>query len=90
MTCVTDHKRNVVAQVETPGAIVDEDVPVNFRRCDVSKEILTLKLGKVCGFDDISNECLRHLPRRPLVHLNIYSITAFGLDISRHLGRRKK
>jgi hypothetical protein len=28
-----------------------------------------LKLRKACGIDDIPNECLRHLPRRPLVHL---------------------
>jgi hypothetical protein len=28
-----------------------------------------LKLGKGSVFDGIPNECLRHLPRRPLVHL---------------------
>jgi hypothetical protein len=28
-----------------------------------------LKLRKACGIYGISNECLRHLPRRPLVHL---------------------
>jgi hypothetical protein len=28
-----------------------------------------LKLRKACGIDGIPNECLRHLPRRPLVHL---------------------
>jgi hypothetical protein len=26
-------------------------------------------LRKACGIDGIPNECLRHLPRRPLVHL---------------------
>jgi hypothetical protein len=26
-------------------------------------------LKKACGIDGIPNECLRHLPRRPLVHL---------------------
>jgi hypothetical protein len=26
-------------------------------------------LGKVCGIDGIPNECLRHLPKRSLVHL---------------------
>jgi hypothetical protein len=25
--------------------------------------------GKACGIDGIPNECLRHLPRRPLVHI---------------------
>jgi hypothetical protein len=28
-----------------------------------------LKLRKACGIDGIPNECLSHLPRRPLVHL---------------------
>jgi hypothetical protein len=28
-----------------------------------------LKLRKACGLNGIPNECLRHLPRRPLVHL---------------------
>jgi hypothetical protein len=28
-----------------------------------------LKLNKACGIDGIPNECLRHLPRRPLVDL---------------------
>jgi hypothetical protein len=26
-------------------------------------------LKKACGIDGIPNECLRHLPRKPLVHL---------------------
>jgi hypothetical protein len=28
-----------------------------------------MKLRKACGLDGIPNECLRYLPRRPLVHL---------------------
>jgi hypothetical protein len=28
-----------------------------------------LKLKKACGFDGIPNECIWHLPKRPLVHL---------------------
>jgi hypothetical protein len=28
-----------------------------------------MKLRKACGLDGIPNKCLRHLPRRPLVHL---------------------
>jgi hypothetical protein len=35
----------------------------------LEKLINTLKLRKACGIDGIPNECLRHLPRRPLVHL---------------------
>jgi hypothetical protein len=29
----------------------------------------SLKLKKACGIDRIPNECLRHLPRRPPIHL---------------------
>jgi hypothetical protein len=61
----------VEAQVEALLATVDEDIPFNFRPCDVSKEIQSMKLGKVCGFDGIPNECLLHLPRRPLVLLTL-------------------
>jgi hypothetical protein len=32
-------------------------------------EELSLTLRKTCGLDGISNECLRHLSRTPLVHL---------------------
>jgi hypothetical protein len=48
---------------------VDEGTCVIFRLCDVSKELQHLKFGKACGLDGIPYECLRHLPRRPLVHL---------------------
>jgi hypothetical protein len=44
-------------QVEVLLATVDEDTPLSFRPCDLSKEIKSLKLGKVCGFDGIPNEC---------------------------------
>jgi hypothetical protein len=37
--------------------------------CDIQKLVKSLKLRKACGLDGIPNECLRHLPRRPLVHL---------------------
>jgi hypothetical protein len=46
----------VEAQVEAQLATIDEDIPVNFRPCDISKEIQSLKLGKACGFDGIPNE----------------------------------
>jgi hypothetical protein len=35
----------------------------------LKKLIKSLKLKKSCGIDGIPNECLKHLPRRPLVHL---------------------
>jgi hypothetical protein len=37
--------------------------------CGIPKLANSLKLRKACGLDGIPNECLRHLPRRPLVHL---------------------
>jgi hypothetical protein len=67
--CDCDHRRHVEAQVENLLATVDEYIPVNFRPCDVSKEMQSLKLGKARGFYGIPNECLRHLSRRTLVHL---------------------
>jgi hypothetical protein len=48
---------------------VDSDPPERIRPCDLQKLLNTLKFKKVCGIDCIPNECLRHLPRRPLVHL---------------------
>jgi hypothetical protein len=39
------------------------------RPCDLQKLLNSLKLKKVCAIDGIPNENLRHLPRRPLVHL---------------------
>jgi hypothetical protein len=44
--------------------------PERIRPCDLQKLIQSLKLRKACGFDGIRNECLRHLPREPLVHLS--------------------
>jgi hypothetical protein len=35
----------------------------------IQKLVKTLKLRTACGLDGILNECLRHLWRRPLVHL---------------------
>jgi len=47
----------------------DNTAAESVRPCDVQKIIRTLKFGKACGLEDIPNECLGHLPRRPLVHL---------------------
>jgi hypothetical protein len=67
--CVTDHERRVEPRVQDLLTTVDDDSPVKFRPCDVSKEIRSLKLGNACGIDAIPNECLGHLPRRSLVHI---------------------
>jgi hypothetical protein len=50
-------------------ASVDNVLLGKVRPCDIYKLANSLKLGKACGLDGIQNECLRHLPRRPLVHL---------------------
>jgi hypothetical protein len=63
--------------------------PVDFRLCDFLKEIQSLKLGKAYGFDIIPNECLQHLPRRPLVHLT-HLFTVSDFVTSQHLGRKQK
>jgi hypothetical protein len=55
MMCDSDHRRHVEAQVEALLATVDEDIPVNFWPCDVSKEIHSLELWKACGSDGIPN-----------------------------------
>jgi hypothetical protein len=48
---------------------VDDSPPQKIRPCDLEKLINLLELRRTCGIDGIPNECLRHLPRRPLVHL---------------------
>jgi hypothetical protein len=57
--CDCDHRRHVEAQVKAPLATVDEDIPINFRPCGISKEIQSFKLGKAYGFYGISNECIQ-------------------------------
>jgi hypothetical protein len=38
------------------------------RPCGIHKLANSLISGRACGLEGIPNECLRHLPRRPLVH----------------------
>ncbi|PNF22596.1 hypothetical protein B7P43_G12673 [Cryptotermes secundus] len=67
--CDKNHEERVEARVQALLEAVDENPPLRIRPCDVQKLIKSLKLKKACGIDGIPNECLRHLPRRPLVHL---------------------
>jgi hypothetical protein len=62
----------VVAQVEALLTATDEDIPVQFRSCNVSKEIQSLKLVKACGFDGIPNEYLRYLPRHLMNSIHLF------------------
>jgi hypothetical protein len=50
-------------------AVENSPPPERIRPCDLQKLINSLKLRKACGIDGIPNECLRNLPRRPLVYL---------------------
>jgi hypothetical protein len=59
----------VEAKVQALLETVNKNPPQRIRPCDVQKLIKSLKLRKACGIDGIPNECLMHLPRRPLVHL---------------------
>jgi hypothetical protein len=63
------HERRVKARLQALLNTVDNSPPQKTRPCDLQKLIKYLKLRKACGIDGIPNECLRQLPRRPLVHL---------------------
>jgi hypothetical protein len=67
--CDENHERRVEARVQALLDTVDNNPPQKIRPCDLQKLINSLKLKKACGIDGIPNECLRHLSRRPLVHL---------------------
>jgi hypothetical protein len=70
MICVSKTlTRRVEARVNALLDPVDDSPPKKIRPCDLKKLINSLKLKRTCGIDGIPNECLRPLPRRPLVHL---------------------
>jgi hypothetical protein len=61
----------VETRVQALLASVDDNVFGKFRPCDIYKLAKPLKLRRACRLYAIQNECLRHLPRRPLVHLTL-------------------
>jgi hypothetical protein len=63
--CDEDHEWQAEVRVQALLEAVDNNTPERIRQ----KLIISLKLRKSCGIDGIPNECLRHIPRRPLVHL---------------------
>jgi hypothetical protein len=67
--CDYNHERCVEARVQALLETVDNSPPERVRPCDLEKLINSLKLRTAWGIDGIPNECLRHLPKRPLVHL---------------------
>jgi hypothetical protein len=64
-----EHRKWIEDRVQAMLSAVCLRPPERIRRCDLQKLIISLKLRKPCGIDYISNECLRHLPSQPLVHL---------------------
>jgi hypothetical protein len=87
--CDENHERRVEARVQALLEVVVNKPPERIRPCDLQKLINSLKLIKARG-NDIPNECLRHLPRRPLVHLTDFINNSSGVHISPSLGRKQK
>jgi hypothetical protein len=58
----------VEAKIETLLETEDNTTLERIRPCDVQNSRKSLKIRKICGIAGITNECLRHLPRIPLVH----------------------
>jgi hypothetical protein len=79
----------VEARVQALPETVDNSPPERVMPCDLQKLINSLRLKNACGIDGIPNECLRHLRRRPLVHLTNFLITVFGSHIFQILGKKK-
>ncbi|PNF15438.1 hypothetical protein B7P43_G18173, partial [Cryptotermes secundus] len=88
--CDENREQRVEARVQVLLETVDENPPQRIRPCDVQKLIKSLKLRKACGIDGIPNECLRHLPRRPLVHLTHLFNHCFRLSHFPNTGKEAK
>jgi hypothetical protein len=67
--CDENRERQVETTVQTVLASVGGTPSGKVRPCDIHKLANSLKLRKAYGLNGIPNECLRPLPRRPLVHL---------------------
>jgi hypothetical protein len=68
MTCVTKTMSDR-SKVQNMLASVGDTPLGKVTPCDMYNLANPLKLRKTCGLDGIPNECLRHLPTKPLVHL---------------------
>jgi hypothetical protein len=67
--CDENHERKVETTAQALLASVSGTLLRKVRPCDIHNLANSLKLRKASGLDGIPNECLRHLPRRPLVRL---------------------
>jgi hypothetical protein len=61
-----NHARQVETTVQALLASASGPPLGKVRPGDIHNLANSLKLRKACGLDDIPNECIRHLPRRPL------------------------
>jgi hypothetical protein len=64
-----NHEWQIETRVQALFTSADDTPLEEVRPCDINKLVNLLKFRKTCGLDSIPNKCLRHLPRRPLVHL---------------------
>jgi hypothetical protein len=69
--CDENNERQVETTVQALLASVSGTPLYKVRPCDIHNLAYSLKFRNACGLDGIPNECLRHLPRRPLVHLTL-------------------
>jgi hypothetical protein len=67
--CDKNNEQQMEARVQALFKAVDNRPPDRIRLCDLQKLTDSLKLRKACRIDGILNECLRYLPRRPLLHM---------------------
>jgi hypothetical protein len=65
--CDENHEWWVETRVQALLTSVDNTPLWKVRPCNIHKLVNSLKLRKACGLGS-PNECLRHLPRRPLVN----------------------
>jgi hypothetical protein len=95
--CDENHELRVEARVQAFSKAVNGSPPERIRPCGVRKLINSLR--EAYGIDGIPNECLRHLPRRSLIHLTHifnhciwllratgWTIGVLGFDSRRGLG----
>jgi hypothetical protein len=66
--CDKNHEWQVKARVQALLEAEDNDPLERIRPCD---------LQKLISDDGILNECLMHLPRRPLVHFTLFGFHSF-------------
>jgi hypothetical protein len=79
--CDKNHKRHVEARVQALLETVDNNPPPErIRPCDLQKLVNSLNIRKDYRIDGIPNKCLRHLPKRPLVHLTHFFNHCLGIS----------